>query len=146
MQKFMKMLNNISRSQAIYRHSKISADDLQSAHYAFALAICREPGRSQEELARELCINKSTVARNLNYLEENGYIRRESLPADKRQFCVFPTDKMLAVLPEIKAASIKWMTLLSDGIPQDELDTFNSVLERMQKKAREIIESQEEPK
>lgn len=146
MPKFMKMLNNISRSQAIYRHSKISAEDLQTTHYAFALAICREPGRSQEELARELCINKSTVARNLNYLEENEYIKRDALPADKRQFCVFPTSKMLSVLPEIKAASINWMTLLSDGIPQDELDTFNSVLERMEKRAREIIESQEEIK
>ena len=146
MSKFMKMLNNISRSQAIYRYNKISAKDLQSCHYAFVLAICREPGRSQEELASELCVNKSTVARNLNYLEEKGYIERTATPCDKRQFCVFPTDKMLAVLPEIKAASIKWMTLLSDGIPQDELDTFNSVLERMQKKAREIIESQEELK
>ena len=146
MPKFMKMLNNISRSQAIYRHSKISAEDLQTTHYAFALAICRQPGRSQEELARELCINKSTVARNLNYLEENGYIKRDSLPADKRQFCVFPTNKMLAVLPEIKASSSEWMNLLSDGIPQNELDIFNSVLERMQERAREIIESQEENK
>lgn len=146
MSKFMKMLNNISRSQAIFRHSKISANDLQSGHYAFALAICREPGRSQEELARELCINKSTVARNLNHLEEKGYILRKSLKGDKRQFCVFPTNKMLTVLPEIKDASREWMTLLSDGIPQDELDTFNSVLERMQKRAREIIENQEENK
>ena len=146
MPKFMKMLNNISRSQAIYRHGKISADDLQTTHYAFVLAICREPGRSQEELARELCLNKSTVTRNLNCLEENGYIKRVSLPSDKRQFCVSPTDKMLAVLPEIKTASLEWMTLLSDGIPKDELDIFNSVLERMQEKAREIIESQEECK
>ena len=72
MSKFMKMLNNISRSQAIYRHNKISAKDLQAGHYAFVLAICHKPGRSQEELAKELCINKSTVARNLNFLEENG--------------------------------------------------------------------------
>ncbi len=146
MSKFMKMLNNISRSQAIYRHSKISANDLQSGHYAFALAICREPGRSQEELAGELCVNKSTVTRNLNYLEDKGYISRQPLASDKRQFSVFPTEKMLAVLPEIKAASLEWMSLLSDGIPQNELDIFNSVLSRMQEKARKIIEKQEESK
>ena len=144
MPKFMKMLNNISRSQAIYRHSRISADDLLVGHYAFALAICRDPGRSQEELARELCINKSTVARNLNYLEEKGYIVRTPLPSDKRQFSVYPTDKMLEVLPEVKSASEEWMTLLSEGIPQDELNIFDSVLERMQARAREIIEKQEE--
>ena len=146
MSRFMKMLNNISRSQAIYRQDKISVDDLQPGHYAFALAICREPGRSQEEIARELCINKSTVARNLNYLEEKGYISRNPLPNDKRQFSVFPTEKMLAVIPKIRQASVEWMTLLSEGIPEDELAIFDSVLDRMQAKARIIIERQEESK
>jgi len=143
MSRFMKMLNNICRSQAIYRHSRVSAEDLQSSHYAFILAICREPGRSQEDLARELCVNKSTVARNINYLEEKGYVTRNPLPQDKRQFSVFPTEKALCVLPEIKAASAQWMQLLSQGISQTELDTFDSVLMRMQEKAREIIEQQE---
>lgn len=146
MSKFMKMLNNISRSQAIYRNSRVSADDMQSGHYAFALAICKAPGRSQEELAKELCINKSTVTRNLNCLEEKGYIFREPLPSDKRQFSVYPTEKMLAVLPEIKKASAEWMQLLSEGIPDEELEIFNSVLERMQNRAREIIKQQEENK
>ena len=146
MSKFMKMLNNISRSQAIYRNAKISANDLQSGHYAFVLAICREPGRSQEDLAQELCVNKSTVARNINYLEEKGYISRNPLPNDKRQFSVFPTEKMLTVLPNIKKASDEWMSLLSEGIPQKELDIFNSVLKRMQDRARNIIELQEDNK
>ena len=143
MARFMKMLNNICRSQAIYRHSRVSADDLQSSHYAFVLAICREPGRSQEDLARELCVNKSTVARNVNCLEEKGYVTRIPLPQDKRQFSVFPTDKAQRVLPEIKAVSSEWMTQLSEGIPPAELDTFDSVLKRMQERAREIIEQQE---
>ena len=146
MSKFMKMLNNISRSQAIYRHSRISAADLQSSHYSFVLAICHSPGCSQEELARELCINKSTVARALTCLEEKGYITRESLPSDRRQFSVHPTQKMLDVLPEVRSASGEWMTLLSEGIPEEELEIFNSVLSRMQKRAGEIIESQEENK
>ena len=142
----MKMLNNISRSQAIYRHSKIHATDLQTGHYAFVLAICREPGRSQEDIARELCINKSTVARNLNSLEEKGYISRKFLPKDKRQFAVYPTEKMLSILPEVRQASLEWRTLLSEGISQEELDIFNSVLERMQERAREIIQEQEDNK
>lgn len=146
MPKFMKMLNNISRSQAIYRRSRVSAEDLQSGHYAFALAICGCPGRSQEELARELCLNKSTVARNLNYLEEKGYIKREALANDRRQFAVYPTERLEAVLPEIKRASIEWMELLSAGIPEEELEIFNSVLERMQDQARMIIGKQEEDK
>ena len=143
---FMKMMNNISRSQAVYRQSKISQRDLQASQYAFVLAICRAPGRSQEELARELCLNKSTVARTLNGLEEKGYLTRTPLPHDRRQLAVYPTEKMLAVLPEVRKASEDWMRLLSDGIPEEELAVFNSVLERMQERARTIVEGQEENK
>ena len=143
MLKFMKLLNNISRSQAVYRYSRISAEDLQSGHYAFVLAICREPGRSQEDLARELCVNKSTVARNINYLEEKGYVSRIPLPQDKRQYSVYPTEKARNVLPQIRAASAEWMMLLSEGISQSELEIFDSVLQRMQEKAGKIIEEQE---
>lgn len=141
---FMKTLNNISRSQATYRYSKISKNvsDLRSGHYAFALTICRDPGRSQDEIARELCLNKSTVARIMNYLEDNGYITRTPRPDNRRQLSVHPTEKLLSVVPYIKEASIEWMTLLSEGIPQEELDTFNNVLMRMQERAREIIEKQ----
>ena len=146
MSKFMKLLNNISRSQAIFRRGNVSANDLKSSHYAFALAISACPGRSQEELARELCLNKSTVARKLTDLEENGYVTRTPLPADKRQFSVHPTEKMLKVLPEIKDASEEWMRLLSEGISKEELAVFDSVLRRMEARAREITALEEDEK
>lgn len=139
MPKFMKMLNNISRSQAVFRNTKINTEDLQSSHYAFVLAICRAPGRSQEDIARELCINKSTAARNINYLEEKGYVIRTAMPNDKRQFSVCPTKKMLDILPVVRNASGEWMRLLSEDIPAQELEIFNSVLSRMEEKARSII-------
>lgn len=146
MAKFMKMLNNISRSQAVFRAGRVCTEDLPAGHYAFVLAICREPGRSQEELARELCLNKSTVARSLTYLEEHGYVRREMIPGDKRRLAVHPTEKMLVLHPRVKAASAEWMALLSEGIPREELIVFNSVLERMQARARALVEGQEEGK
>ena len=46
---------------------------------------------------------------------------------------------MEAVLPEVRAVSEEWNTLLSEGISADELAVFNSVLERMQARAREIV-------
>jgi hypothetical protein len=51
---------------------------------------------------------------------------------------------MLAVLPEIKDVSNEWMALLSEGISEEELAVFDSVLMRMQIKAGAIIAGQEE--
>ena len=146
MPKFMKKLNNISRSQAVYRQSRVGKSDLQSLHFAFVLVICKKPGLSQEEIAKELCINKSTAARNLMLLEEKGYIERKQLPNDKRQFAVFPTEKMLSAFPAISKASQEWMVYLSEGIPETELEIFHSVLVRMENRAREIIERGEQSK
>ena len=143
MPKFMKMLNNISRSQALFRTERIAAEGLQAGHFAFVLAICREPGRSQEELARELCLNKSTVARSLGALEEAGYIERVPLASDKRQVSVLPTERMLAILPRVREVSREWNDLLAEGIDEGELAVFFSVLERMQERARALTERQE---
>ena len=143
MLKFMKSLNNISRAQASYRNSRISCDGICAANHAFVLAICKNPGRSQEELSRELCLNKSTVTRALSHLEENGYITRTQSKEDKRQSAVYPTEKMLDIFPRIKEISMEWNVLVSQDIPENELEIFYSVLNRMEERAKEINEKEE---
>ena len=136
MPKFMKMLNNISRSQAIYRHSKISADDLHSSHYSFVLAICRAPGRSQEEITQNICLNKSTVARSLAQLEENAYVVRIPKTEDKRCLLVYPTEKMYELMPTLRTIVSDWYDHILEGISEDELEVFQSVLVRIEQNAR----------
>ena len=143
MPSFMKLLNNISRSQSTYYASKLPVTDLLAGQFYFALNICSKPGRSQEEIAKDLCYNKSTVARSLNSMEINGYITRTPLPEDKRKFAVYPTKKLLAIIPEVKKKSVEWRAQLAEGISTEELETFYSVLERMEARAKEIIEGQD---
>ena len=143
MPSFMKLLNNISRSQSTYYSDKLSVSDILAGQFSFALNICSKPGRSQEEIAKELCYNKSTVARSLNCMEKNGYITRTPLPEDKRKFAVYPTEKLLEIIPEIKKKSVEWRAQLTDGISDGELETFYSVLARMEARAKEIIEGQD---
>ena len=143
MPKIMKVLNNISRCQAVYRRRMITDDGLCSHQYAFVLAICFKPGRSQEELARELCLDKSTVARTLASLEKNGYITRDAKESDKRQYVVHPTEKMLGVYPSICQANEMWNEQIEKGITKEELDVFYNVLSRMEQSARRALETEE---
>ena len=139
MPKFMKTLNNISRCQSNYRSCKLGTDRLCVGHHAFVLAICRNPGSSQEMLSRELCLNKSTVARALNHLEEKGFINREINEVNKRETLVFPTEKMLKILPEVRTITDEWNRLLVSEIPEEEVTLFYSVLSRIEGKAKQII-------
>ena len=143
MPKFMKMLNNISRSQSVFRTERLEVEGLCAAHHTFILAVCRMAGCSQEELAKEICLNKSTVARALTQLEERGYVRREASREDKRRLLVYPTDKMLEILPRVRAVAQEWNDLISEGIPDGELEVFYSVLARMEERAKRATSSQE---
>ncbi len=138
MTKFMKMLNNISRSQSVFRSERLKSNDICAAHHTFILAICRQPGRSQEELSREICLNKSTVARAIGYLEEKGYVYREAKSDDKRSLLIYPTEKMLEILPKVRELAGEWNRLISEDIPKEELEVFLSVLMRMEDKARAL--------
>ena len=140
MPKIMKSLNIISRCQAIYRSEKLKADGICAGHHAFILSISKNPGHSQEDLSREICLNKSTVARTLNHLESFGYISRNPNPDDKRQFLVYPTEKMLEILPEVREISKEWNDCISEGISEEELEIFHSVLSRMECKAKSKIQ------
>ena len=139
MPKIMKMLNSISRCQATYRNAKFSSDGICASHHAFILIISKNPGCSQEDITREICLNKSTVARTLNHLESYGYITRTANPEDKRQILVYPTEKMLGILPGVRAVSGEWNNRITEEITENELEIFHSVLNRMEEKAKQII-------
>ena len=133
----MKMLNNISRAQTIYRRNRI-AGELAPVHQTYVLCITRSPGATQDEIARDICVNKSTVARHMDWFLENGYVTRVPDQNDKRCLRVYPTERMLAALPEIKRVTGEWTTLISEGIDERELAIFESVLKKMEAKAREV--------
>lgn len=139
----MRILNNISRCQATYRKKTIAAEDLCPNHYAFVLAICHEPGRSQDELARALCLDKSTVARTLAHLEKHDYITRIPNEKDKRQYLVHPTEKMLDIYPKVRLSSREWSMRLTKDISPEELEVFHKVLSQMEQNAKRITEELE---
>ena len=141
----MKIMNNIGRCQAVFRTSA-SDSGIPASRHAYVLEICREPGRTQDALAAELCVNKSSVARALDSFEENGYIKRTPSPRDKRCLLVYPTEKMLDVYPKIRETTIRWNSLITEGIEEEELEIFNSVLLRMNERVHQIYAEIEEAK
>ena len=114
----MRQINVISRCEGIYRTDRMRGAELGACHHSYILAICRHPGISQEELARHICINKSSVTRHLSHLEEHGYVERKQSTADKRVTLVYPTQKML--------------------------EQFRSVLDRLSARARQYINCKDE--
>lgn len=142
MPRVMKTLNDISRCQAQFRTMCAQdgiAKGLTPCQHTFVLAICRAPGRTQDELAKDICLNKSTVARTLAELERGGFVRREVGKKDKRCLMVYPTEKMLLLHEEVSSVAGRWNDSILDGISESEMELFRSVLLRIDKNARAAV-------
>ena len=137
----MRKMNIISRCEALFRTEQ-SGGELAGIYHSYVLAICRRPGMPQEALARHLCLNKSNVTRHLARLESEGYIRREN-GTDKREQLVYPTEKMLAIHPEVMRITKDWNTRLAEEVSKEELAVFLAVLDKMLVRSRAIVYGEE---
>ena len=140
----MRRINIISRAQGVYRADMLRESGLSACHHSYVLAICNHPGLSQEELARHICINKSNVARALMHLEAHGFVERRQSERDRRLFCVYPTARMLAVLPAVQAITEDWNDHLTEGLSEQEITAFYATLEKMTARAQQYVAEREE--
>ena len=140
----MKKINTISRCAVLYRNDKLNDKTLTPLYHSYVFIISKNPGITQEELANELCINKSNVTRGLNNLEEMGFVYRKANENDKRILRVFPTNKMLEAYPKIKEVLREWNGYLTNDIDEEEIRIFQSVLERITNRAKDYINDRQE--
>ena len=134
----MRKMNIISRCESIYRTRHLK-EDFPGIFHSYILIICRKPGMTQDWLARYLCINKSSVTRHLTNLEKQGYIERRVCEEDKRELLVYPTQKMLEIRDEVIRITREWNALLSEGLSEEEMATFNSIMDKLTDRSMEII-------
>ncbi|MBQ8496826.1 MAG: MarR family transcriptional regulator [Clostridia bacterium] len=140
----MRKTNIISRCESIYRQDKFKKDSLMACHQSYILAICHHPGMTQEQLSKHICINKSGVTRHLAFLEEKGYVERRPDANDKRAICVYPTQKMLDIYPEVRTVANEWNTYLTENIAPEELECFFSVLDKIADRAQKYLYEKED--
>ncbi len=133
-------LTDIARCAAQYRTDKLAPLGLKGCHASYLLQIAAAPGISQDQLAGRIFINKSNVARQLAILEEEGFVLRRASEEDKRVTCLYPSEKTLAVLPEIRAALGTWEALVTVDLSAQERDLLIALLHRVKLRAEALPE------
>lgn len=135
MKGIMKYINHIHRSNAIVYNTRLREYGINHCQHPYILHICQNPGITQEELTREICVNKSNVARQLASLEAGGYLTRSPDPDDRRVLRVFPTEKMKELLPHVRAVMREWNQCLLEGFSEEEQAQLVSMLELITSRA-----------
>ena len=140
MPKIMKDITEITRVSVQYRTDSFAPMGLKACHGSYLQEICARPGISKEQLAASICINKSNVARQAAALEEAGFIERRPCGKDKRIMRLYPTEKTLALLPEIDRIMDSWQELLTRDLSEQEQALLEAMLEKMKQRAAAYIE------
>ena len=143
MDSLMRSINRTHRCSKLYYNEKLNADGITGNQQIYIFQICRHPGISQEQLSQRIAVNKSNVTRQLCALEQNGFIRRQPSPEDKRVLQVFPTEKAEALYPKVLDIMRLWNSLLLEDFSEDEKSLLLSMMQRVQEKALLLAEEEE---
>lgn len=136
----IKTMNEITRCGMQYRTDNLEPFGLKSCHASYLLEICRNPGISQDMLARRICINKSNIARQIVVLEEGGFVERRSSQEDKRVMELYPTEKTLELLPELRKVLGGWSRYLTQDFTEEEIELLAKMLSSMRERAAQWME------
>ncbi|MEG0766274.1 MAG: MarR family transcriptional regulator [Clostridia bacterium] len=131
----MRCISVISRCAALYRNERLAPLGLNGCQHTYILCLCRNPGISQEELARRVYINKSNVARQVAQLVQAGFVTRQASETDKRVMLVTPTQKAYDVCPIIREALKEWNAYMAEGFCAEESARMDELLPEMMARA-----------
>ena len=140
MESLMKYISRTHRLAGQYRGTGVPCDGINSCPHIYIFQVCKNPGISQDQLSKLICVNKSNVTRQLSVLEQNGFVTRQPDPRDRRVLQVFPTEKALQLFPQVRSIMREWNHLLLEDFTEEEQKSLLSMLERITEKAMAIVE------
>lgn len=88
---------------------------------------------SQRELSEKMDVNDSSIARLIDRMEKEELVERKRDLKDRRTIRIRLTEKGSSVRKALIPVAEKFQNDVTSGISQEELEVFNSVLEKMVK-------------
>ncbi len=138
-QYLMKNISMIFRCSTLYRDTRLADFSLTGYQSTYVMPICETPGITQDALAQRLHVNRSTVTRQLAFLEESGYVTRTRCESDRRAIEVYPTEKMKEVLPVVLDVMSDWRNSLTCILTKKETDALALVLDKLAQRAETLV-------
>lgn len=134
---YLKNNGILTRCTDLYRDERFRSLGLNSRQSVLLLQVCKNPGITQDALSKAIMIDKSNITRQMIVLEEAGLVERLPAEEDRRQIKVFPTDRALTMLPEIRKGFREWREYLKEGLTDEELSAFCATMEKITRRAAE---------
>ena len=120
---------------------QVGALGVTRAQWMVLARLNRRPGCSQTELAEMMEVERATAGRLLDRLEENGLVRREPDPIDRRIRRVFPTKAAAAAQAKIRAVADTIVADATIDLSEDQRETLMDLMTMVRGRLSEVVQS-----
>lgn len=128
---FVEMMFILNKNYNEYLDNSFSRYGLTSTQGLFLFKLEEFPDITQKDLANHFSLSKGWVAKYFIDLENKGFIRREKIPDDKRQYKITLTTKSMELLPVFKNIIRNWNEQVHlDEMGDDFMDKFLKLVEK----------------
>ncbi len=131
-------INKISRSFRKANRERMEQLGIKGKYSHYFRHICNNPGVSQDSLVNSLMTDKGNGARDLAWLEEEGYIERKPSSEDRRISLIYPTSKGMEINEEISKFYSEWENALLEGLSEEEKDEIKGWLDKLVERVEQI--------
>lgn len=119
------LVSLLYRKQTTYINGQLKDVSLSSGLYPVLINAYKNEGISQEELAKKLHVNESTVTRNLDKLEKKGLIMKTP---EKRKKIINVTSKGGKIAQKVLNYDEKWDDMIKESLSDEEFKDFKKLL------------------
>ncbi len=102
--------------------------DLDVGQFFFLRFVVKNDGETQEQIARNILLDKATVSKGIKRLVQLGYVSKKVNPDDKREFKIFATEKARMLIPELDSIYNEVYDKLHHNLDKDEIVQLQSLL------------------
>lgn len=133
MEDILRVIGSIARELDSIANVEFKEINLTKGQFLYLARVCENPGIIQGELAELLRVDRTTAARALRKLEDQGLISRQFTADNQKIKRLYPTEKGRSVYPIIKRENEYSNATALQGLSEEEVKQVRNLLLRVEK-------------
>jgi DNA-binding MarR family transcriptional regulator len=117
--------------QELSEDPELAPLDISAAQYIVLSSVWSRDPESSTRICRDLSYDPGAMTRMVDRLEAKGLLQRKRCPDDRRLVNVELTEAGLAVMPKMRACSVRVLNRLLRGFSADEVHLLERLLARL---------------
>jgi MarR family transcriptional regulator, transcriptional regulator for hemolysin len=122
-------LTVIARQLRVTFDQSVEQSGLTRAKWTLIAAVARNPGATQRTIAEALEVREITAGRLVDRLCDEGYLRRDENPSDRRAYCLYLTAAAQPVLDKLDELAKIHEAAIFAGFEAEDLERLDALLD-----------------